>query len=279
MKKIAYVLDSTLMTSMKEIENTDIFLQPLTVIVDGKEFNDIVDINVDEFYKIFATGASCSTSQPSPGAFADTYEQLVDEGYDAVIVFTLSSVLSGTYNSAKQAAELVSGIEIHVVDTGKISAVGIEIVSEIIKYAAQHPELSPAEIAEYGQQIFNTVQIYVYIGDLEPLHKGGRLTAVQAFLGKMLQVKPIIGVVDGALEIVTKERTEKKALKTLAKLTREQPFTHAMLLETNEKTVRETAEKSFKELYPEQEYLIRGLCPVIGVHAGLVATGIVTWTM
>ena len=278
-RKIAYVVDSTLVKDAADIEGTDIFFQPLHVMVDDKTFDDVTGISVDEFYKYFNEGADCSTSQPSPGGYAATYEKLRDAGYTEALVVTLSSKLSGTYSSATQAADLVDGFTVKVIDSGYITSAVTTVLKHTIAHFADQPDVTLDELGAFCSNIFATMNVYVYIGDLDSLKKGGRLSGAQAMVGKLLQIKPIITIVDGALEVVAKERTLKRSINKVAELAAANDFNHALVLGTNNIELRDQLAAACREKFGDVPVDFAGLSPVIGVHVGSDATAVITWSM
>lgn len=280
MTKIAYVIDSTLISKIEEIDGTDIFIQPLHVMVNDEVFDDLIGMSSDAFYQAYLDGATASTSQPAPGEFAKTYEMLKEKGYTDIITCTISSGLSGTYNSANLGAELVEGINVHVVDTKLCGAVGIKIVKKVIEEAANNKKMTIDAIIARIQKIAATAKIYIYIGDLDALKKGGRLSAVGAFVGTMLQIKPLVTLTEtGELEIAIKERTEKKGLKRTVQIIENHSYNHAMILQTSNIALREKLEAIFVEEHPDMAYDLENLSPVIGTHIGTEGTAIFVWEM
>ena len=280
MSKKAFVIDSTLISDADEILGTDIYIQPLHVTIDGENYDDLTELDAMEFYAAYEEGAECLTSQPSPGEFVTTFEMLRDKGYTDILVFTISSGLSGTSNSARQGAELTEGVNVHVIDTKISGAVGVKVVKHLYAAALADPTLSIAAIIEKAEQIFATAKIFIYIGDLDALRKGGRLGAVGAALGKILQIKPIVSLLpDGSLDVVVKERTERKGLAKVIDLMEAQAYNHAMVLGTSNTELRDKLEQLLKAKHPELPYVVENISPVIGTHIGTEGTAIFIWEM
>ena len=119
--QIAIVTDSTADLPSQLTKSRSITVVPLTVSVDGQSYLDGVDIQPDGFYARLATqGAMASTSQPSPGRFAETYERLLAD-HDEVVSLHISSRMSGTCAAALQGAEMVGAGSVRVLDTGLVS--------------------------------------------------------------------------------------------------------------------------------------------------------------
>ena len=181
---------------------------PLTVCFDGTEYTDGVTITHQEFYEKLVTSETLpTTSQPTPDAFARAFQECVDAG-DQAVVITISSRLSGTYQSATIAAMDFEG-DIFVVDS-RSAAIGSGILAE---YALQLAEqgMSAAEITGILIRERENVCLVALVDTLEYLKKGGRVSATVAFAGELLSIKPIISLPDGRVEVVSKARGTKQA--------------------------------------------------------------------
>ena len=181
---------------------------PLTVCFDGTEYTDGVTITHGEFYEKLVTSETLpTTSQPTPHAFARAFQECVDAG-DQAVVITISSRLSGTYQSATIAAMDFEG-DIFVVDS-RSAAIGSGILAEYaLQLAAQG--MSAAEITGILIRERENVCLVALVDTLEYLKKGGRVSATVAFAGELLSIKPIISLPDGRVEVVSKARGTKQA--------------------------------------------------------------------
>ena len=185
---------------------------PLSVFFGDEEYKDGVTITPEKFYEMLASNKALPTSsQPTPAAFEAAYEAATADGSEVVVV-TISSRLSGTYQSATIAAEDFPGV--YVVDS-RSAALGTGVLAE---YA-----LRLAAEGKTGEQILNIlmekrkqVHLYALVDTLEYLKKGGRVSAATAVVGGMLNVKPLIGAdEDGKIATVGTARGMKKAFATL----------------------------------------------------------------
>lgn len=207
-EKIAWITDSTGFLDDELKNNPDVFVVPMVVIINGKEYEDCVDIMPDELFKIMKEDKVIpTTSQPSVGTFVELYKKLEPE-YDRIISVHVSSSLSGTVASSIQAAELVS-IPVHVFDSLLISFPMTLLLKKIMQDIENGFLVGEAFNRAAGYRDSN--ETYVLIGSLEQLHRSGRLSGTQYLLGSMLKVKPIISLEKGALAAKTKARSEKKA--------------------------------------------------------------------
>lgn len=213
---VKFIIDSASDLLPSECKKLGVTHVPLTVRFGDKEFADAVDLSHKKFYKMLTSGKEehPTTSQVTPAAWAEAMEEVVENG-DTAVVITISSKLSGTYQSACIAAEDFEG-KVFVVDsmTATIGErlllqYGIELVNE---------GLDAATVAARLDAIKDRVCIYARLDTLEYLRKGGRISGATAVVGSMLNIKPLIGVQDGVVANVGKARGPKAADKQLREL-------------------------------------------------------------
>ncbi|WP_171014978.1 DegV family protein [Culicoidibacter larvae] len=267
MKKFAYIFDSTIRIDQADIDAYNIFIQPLYVIIDGKPYRDTIDITAEDFYQKLKDGAEPTTSQPSAGDFVETYEKIKAQGYTDVLVFTISAKLSGTAQAAKSAESLTDGLTVHIFDTGTTSYLAGLCAFDVVKFAETTDDLDA--IHAFADDIFGRIDIRFYVDSLEALKRGGRISSFQAAIGSLLQIKPMIRLVDGELDNYSKERTSKKAVKAVMEDMRSVgPFEKVILLHSTDPGIIEALTTAFEAAYPGVEYQLAPLCTVIGVHTG-----------
>ena len=213
---VKFIIDSASDLLPSECKKLGVTHVPLTVRFGEKEFADAVDLSHKKFYKMLTSGKEehPTTSQVTPAAWAEAMEEVVENG-DTAVVITISSKLSGTYQSACIAAEDFEG-KVFVVDsmTATIGErllllFGIELVNE---------GLDAATVAAKLDAVKDRVCIYARLDTLEYLRKGGRISGATAVVGSMLNIKPLIGVQDGVVANVGKARGPKAADKQLREL-------------------------------------------------------------
>ncbi|MEH7236489.1 DegV family protein [Bacillus sp. JJ1562] len=208
MGKIAWVTDSTGFLDEELSNHEDIYVIPMTIFFDEEEYLDGVTITPAQFFERLKTAkTNPKTSQPSIGSFVELYNSLEDK-YDEIISVHISEKLSGTVSSARQAAELVN-IPVTIIDSKILTYPMTKLMKEGMKIIERGGTSSDVEkqIVELAEKL----ETYVIIGSLEQLHRSGRMNAAQYFLGSMLQIKPVIQIVDGALSVKEKVRSENKA--------------------------------------------------------------------
>lgn len=181
---------------------------PLTVNFGEEEFIDRVNMSRQEFYERLAVCKDLpKTSQPTPEAFADAYRAVVEAG-DQAVVLTLSSKLSGTYQSANIAAMDFPG-QVFVVDT-ESAAIGAGVLAELaVGYADSG--MGAEEIVEKVQEDKKNLVLLAALDTLEYLVRGGRLSKVAGFAGGLLNIKPLITLKDGEIVVWGKARGTKQA--------------------------------------------------------------------
>ena len=213
---VKFIIDSASDVLPGECKKLGAVHVPLTVRFGDKEFSDAVDLSHKKFYKMLTSGkeAHPTTSQVSPAAWAEVMEEVVANG-DTAVVITISSKLSGTYQSACIAAEDFEG-KVFVVDS-MTATIGERL---LLQYGIRlaHEGLDAATIAARLDEVKDKVCIFARLDTLEYLKKGGRISGATAVVGTMLNIKPIITVRDGVVENVAKARGPKAADKMLRDL-------------------------------------------------------------
>ena len=201
--KTRIIVDSTtdLLPSLKE----QVHIVPLTVRFGPEEYVDGVTIDHKAFYeKLIETDVHPSTSQATPACFEAEYEKAREAG-EAAVVITLSSKLSGTYQSAMIAAQEYDNI--YVVDNGNVAIGGAILVEYALKLL--NDGLEAKEIADKLEQAKSRIIIVALLDTLEYLKKGGRISKTVAFAGAVLNIKPVVSVTDGEINMLGKARGSK----------------------------------------------------------------------
>lgn len=201
---VRIIVDSTVNVSADSTQKLEIV--PLTVRFGEEEFIDGVTIDHKAFYeKLIECDMLPTTSQASPAAFAEVFEKVTAAG-DTAVVLTISSKLSGTYQSAVIAAQDY-GQKIYVVDTHS-AAIGSGILAELALELAAGG-MDAAAIAQQLEQQRDKVCIVAMLDTLEYLKKGGRISKAVAFAGSLLSIKPVISLDGGEIQILGKARGSK----------------------------------------------------------------------
>ncbi len=206
---LAIVTDSTSDLTASELEQLGALRVPLYVNFKGETHKDWIDITPKDIIEGVSSGADLpTTSQPSPEDFADVYRRVAEEGADHVLVITISSELSGTYQSATLAADGVP-LPVTVFD-GRGASLGhgemVRAASELKRRGASLDDILAAL-----ERIRDTNFLLFTVGTLEYLQKGGRIGRASALVGSLLSIKPLLGLNDGKLEPMGRARGLKKA--------------------------------------------------------------------
>ena len=213
---VAVVTDSTAYLPTDLIGAHDLTVVPLTVVLNGDEGLEGVQIFPDEVARALgARRVAVTTSRPSPAQFADAYRRLLDGGADGIVSVHLSAKLSGTYEAACLAAAEV-GTKVEVVDS-KTTGMGLGFAA-LAAGAAARQGASLDDVRQTAVDHAARVSTLFYVDTLEFLRRGGRIGAASALLGTALSVKPILHVQDGAIVVRDKVRTAGRALAKLVDL-------------------------------------------------------------
>lgn len=280
MAKVAVVTDSTFNFNPELSRYYPVYSIPLHIIWGDTTYLDGVNITPDEFYvKLKASKVNPSTSQPSPADFLPIYKKLLDEGYDILSVH-ISSKLSGTVASAVQAKALLPGARITVVDSLSASlAMGWHVMSAA-RLALQGATLE--ECASEAERAQSHSGVFFLVNTLEYLHRGGRIGGAAAFMGTVLNLKPILELREGRIEAAEKVRTQAKAIDRMLDLfekavgSRGAPIRIATLhADTPDEaaTLLQRARERFG-ISDVSETIVGRISPVLGVHTGPGALGL-----
>lgn len=274
--RIAVVTDSTAYITPEERARYNIRMIPLSVNLDDGSYEEEVEITASQFYeKVRVAKEFPKTTQPPIGKFVELFEQLAKD-YDEVISIHLSSGISGTYQGAVQAGQMVDGIKVHAFD------------SEISCSPQGYYVLKAAEMAQQGataDQILSTLEemrrmmhAYFVVDDLSHLQRGGRLSAAAALVGGLLQIKPVLHFENKVIVPFEKIRTKKKALRRveelLAKDASEKDELIATVIHANCESEGRDWMNELAAKYPNVEFRLSYFGPVIGTHLGEGSLGL-----
>lgn len=280
--KITVITDSTSDLPEDLRAQYDIRIVPLFVIWGKEQLRDKVDITPEAFYQRLPNDPiHPKTSQPAPGDFLAAYETAKKDGAEEIVVITISSAISGTYQSAKQAADLID-VPVHVYDSKSTSmGLGFQVL------AAARARQNGADVkgmiaaADAARQ---NMQFFITLNTLEYLHKGGRINTASRFLGTMLSIKPQIYIdhQTGLIEAGQRARTRGKALEaTYQDFFRNidvRKTLHVAVLHNAALAEAEEMAQRIRENYQPTELFITIVSPVLGVHTGPEAIAIAGYT-
>ncbi|ALV44888.1 fatty acid-binding protein DegV [Arthrobacter alpinus] len=246
---------------------------PMPVIIGQDVYSDD-DAELEAHISLaLAAGKSVKTSRPSPGQFERAYARAADAGFSAVLSLHISGKLSGTWEAARLAAER-SPIPVEVFDTGTVGmgqGVGVKAAVAVALNGG-----TAEDVLEAATEAVGSTSVYFYVPSLEQLRRGGRISMASSWLGTVLDIKPILGIRDGAVVPLEKVRFAAKAVARLealavAEITSRgasgtQVSVHHFGNEAQGRTVVESLEAAFPELAAST---LTRLPAVLAAHAGL----------
>jgi DegV family protein with EDD domain len=249
-------------------EKLGITVVPLTVCFGKETFLDRITITTDEFYRRLVEGKVWpTTTQPSPSAFATIYDKLA-EGTNEILVVTLSAKLSGTYESAVSAKNLVKKkCRIEVIDSQNV-AMGLGLIVIAAAKAAKKGAKLP-ELVDLVCRAMPRSHSVMYFDTLKYLAKGGRLGKAQGLLGSILSVKPILTVKDGEMAPLTRVRSLAAGMDYLYNFVKCFPHIEELAVEhtTNPEEADRLVER-IASLFPKDRIYRSTVSPVLGTHGG-----------
>ena len=274
LEKVKVIIDSSSDLTFDEIEKYNVDVIPLTINIDGTEY-DYRIISNDEYIERMRTASTYSTSQPAIGKFIEAFEKWTKEGYK-VIVLTLSSALSGTYNTAVTASLEFEGI--YVVDTKTTTRGMVFLLKECLSQLEQQIEIET--IVENLREKAKNILTYVTIDKLDNLVKGGRLSKSQALIGGLLNIKVLTQLKETELVALDKVRGKKKLVHTLINHIEEAKQGKSIknislpnsLADEYVTLIKSELEEVFGYIVDEKE--IFTTTPIISTHTGENAVGI-----
>ena len=272
-RPVAIVTDSTADLPPELAAARSVTVVPLTLNLDGQSLLDGVDITPAEFYRRLSNAATHpTTSQPSPGRFAEAYTALLED-HEAVVSIHISGKLSGTVASARQAADMTDPKRVHVVDSELVS-MSLGLVT-LVASALASQSVSAEAIEAKVLAMRPHVQTYFSVATLEFLRRGGRIGRASALLGSVLQVKPVLCIRDGLVTPLERVRTFERALTRIVELTRAVDRGQGVCIIVGHAGAEADADRVSLELEPIAEsIMVQPLGPVVGAHAGPGVVGV-----
>ena len=279
---IKIVTDSTSYISDEYIKKYDIKLVSLNVIINGVSSRE-VDIENEVFYEEIKNSKEIpKSSQPIPEEMLNTFREIVEDG-DSIVGIFLSSKMSGTYSNANMIKDMIledyPDAEIHILDSKtNCMQMGFAVI-EAARTASEGKSIN--EVINAANHVINNSRFLFTPETLEYLKKGGRIGGAAALFGNVLQIKPILTVVNGETSVFKKVRTRKKAIEEIVKTVLEEieakglgdiVVHHINCQEDGLKLAKALENKLGKKVD------IQSIGPVIGVHVGPGSIGIAYYT-
>lgn len=203
---------------LKTDRDKGLVVAPLGIIASGEPMEE--GFTSEDFYRTQQQkGVTLTTSQVSPAVYMDIFEDLLKNPEDEVIVISLASGLSGSYNSARLAKTSVDEKRIHLIDSQTISFPMVLLVQEALNLRNQGK--SAQEIVDILEEDKKKVRLLGLVPTLEYLKRGGRISAATAAIGELAGIKPILTLEEGKIAVPLKVRGMKKAYNSMARLAKE----------------------------------------------------------
>ena len=276
MQNVAIVVDSVADIPQKLAEELGIFLAPVHVIIKGKDYRDKIDISSAEFYRLLPSlNPLPTTSGVSVQDFLEAYEKALGRA-ERIVCLSLAEELSTSLNSARIARGMMPDADITVIDT-RTTVAGEALIAIAAAKAAREGK-SKEEIISLVEGLIPKVDTLLTADTLEYLHRGGRLTATQALIGRFLGFRPILRVREGKIMPIDRARSRRTSIERMLGIMEERvggseicaAIMHALALEETE-ALKEEVSRRFN---CREIYVLDDLSPTAGAHLGPGALGV-----
>lgn len=275
MRKIGFVVDSTLGVSKEVAKEIGITVVSLKVLIDEDSY---IDGEFDYNYVIqgLADKKIIRTSQPAPYQFIDAVNSEFAKGYEDVVILTLSKQLSGTYNSANLAKLTMQNDHVHVLDTQTTIQGGEYILSEALTLANEGKDIK--DVLENIENNINNGSLFFTVDNLSVLVRNGRLSKMSSLIGNVLHIKPILRFKLGELTVEHKSRGFQKVLDYIVNNVKKTAENFILNIRIGYVDQMEKANELLEILKQEVKdatvKLMGAISPVIAAHVGLGGLGI-----
>lgn len=274
---IKIVIDSTMDVPADIIKKYDITVIPVYINIGEQGYLEGVELSRDTFYDNLEKYTPYpTTAAPSPASFAQVYEQLTAVGATAILSIHLASALSATYDNACLGADMAQSCPVHVFDSQQITLGGGLLVLTAVEQLQAGKSLD--EIIQLLSERVPRTRVFGMIDTMESLRRGGRVSWAQFGLGTLLQIKPVMLINAGQVNVIAKVRTRKKALPEMLRLVADfGPFERIAIIHVRALEAAHELQQLSAHLFPNNETpIIAEVTPAIGTHLGLGAVGFAT---
>jgi DegV family protein with EDD domain len=269
MDKIAWITDSTSGIEAEVAKKYNIHVVPLHIIFKDKSYKDGIDLSEKEFYeKLKREKELPKTSQPAIGEFVEFYERLKKE-YDRGIVIHVADELSGTLRTSRMAAEMAE-FPVEIIDSRLVVYPMVYLLLDGIEMHQNGK--SYEEIVTELKRLTGNMRAYFMVNDLSQLQRGGRMSSAQALLGSLLQIKPILRLNNGKVELYEKVRTYTKAKKRIFEIfaedVKDAKEVRVCIPQGNAREEALKWKEELEQMFPHLDFHISQLGAVVGTHVG-----------
>jgi DegV family protein with EDD domain len=274
---VAFIVDTACDLPDSLVFEHGIGLVPMQLVVDDHVYRDRLELSADEFFVRLRAGQDASTSQPTPQAFQEAFQDALRVAEHAIVI-TVSKALSGTFANAEAAARAVAPEHITLVNSRSASLGEGLLVLRGIELAAQG--LMPAEIGRELARVRGQSSGFFTVDNLERLIRSGRIGRVAGWLGKRLNVKPIMtitadGTVDPAARVRGREAARRRMLELLDRALTPRPQALRLgVIHADIPAFAESLRRELLERYHPTQILVSPITPVLAAHTGIGAWGI-----
>ncbi len=285
MSRIALVTDSSAYLTPEQVRQYGVHVIPIYIHFDGETYRDGVDMDAATFYRRLESAPRLpTTSQPSAGDFLELYRRLSGQA-DAIVSIHISSDLSGTVASALAArqillAEMAEPPGVYVVDS-RTTVCGLAL---LVSAAAQAVAAGspPAQVAQRVEALASRLLTIFVVDTLEYLRKGGRIGGATALVGSMLQIKPVLYVNQGRVDVLEKVRTARRAKRRMLQIVTERaggrPI-HAAVVQAQAPEEGERIRQHLADRLDCRELFVVEFSPAIATHVGPGTVGVSFYTL
>jgi DegV family protein with EDD domain len=269
MRSVAIVTDSTAMVPENLLQELNIHVVPVLLLYGGQTYRDGIDITPGQVYQRLRAGQQIpTTAAPSMGDFLRVYAAVGREA-SGILSIHMSPDLSTTHNVAIMASQLVDGLPIRVFNC-RTAAIGQGFVAlEAARAAASGATLD--EVVARAEEIASKTNLLFTLDTFEYLHRGGRIGGAAALVATMLQIKPVLYLDDGHVDVLCKPRTKPRALRLILQQIADQvenrPL-HAAVFHADALQEAEDLRQRVAERFDCVELYLAEFTPVIGAHTG-----------
>jgi len=269
-RSFAVVTDSTADLPEEWQARYGIEVVPLKVLFGNETFRDRVDMTDEEFFRRLSSATKLpTTSAPSPGEFADVYRRLAAD-HDGCISIHIGARLSATAEAARVGARSVEGFKVTVIDSETVTMP----MAFLCRVAAESATLEEATAAVTER--VPKCRVLALLDTLRYVEMGGRVSRAQAMIGTMLDLKPLLLVVEGEIKAVDRVRTRSRAIPRMIEFFKEDsPVEYTAVMHAQARDEAEQIAAGLRKTLPDLEIPIGQIGSVLGTHAGPKALGLV----
>jgi len=280
MQKTAVIAVSTGCLDYLDLDHDNLYIIRCKIIIGDETYDDFVDLTASKFYEIIKSDSNIvpTSSMPAIGEINETLATIEKKGYENVLILTISSQLSGTYQTCMMAKNGYEGnLDIRVLDT-KNAAISEGFMSlEALRLIEEGKSID--DIIGYLEKLSTSRKQYFMVDNLNLLVKNGRLSGAKGLMGRLLKMKPILEVNDeGKIVPFEKIRTQRKALERMVDVVLEdlkgiKNFVITYDTSDNEEGF-EYVKNRIDEAHPGNKHFAAPITPVIGAHTGHGTVGV-----